>query len=60
MLHLPKLPPKPDLLKHFQGHHAAVKLLALALMVVWDWGRVAAYGGAAALSVAVFRGWRPF
>lgn len=36
-----QVPPKVDLLKHFARHCAAVKLLALLLMVLMRWGEVA-------------------
>jgi hypothetical protein len=36
-----KLPDKLDQLKHFQRHCAFVKLLALLLIVLRDWGAVA-------------------
>ena len=55
MPQLPKLPPKPDLLKHFDKHCALVKLLALVLIVILEWGRAAVYAGvptAAVLAVA--------
>jgi hypothetical protein len=42
---IPKLPSRPDLLKHFTRHCAAVKLLALGLIVIGDWGRTALYVG---------------
>lgn len=45
MTHPPKLPPKLDLLKHFDRHSAAVKLLALLLIVLLEWGRTALYVG---------------
>ena len=45
MPQLPKLPPKVDFLKHFDRHCAAVKLLALLLIVLQDWGRTALYVG---------------
>jgi hypothetical protein len=45
MPRLPKLPPRLDLLKYFQSNHAAVKLLALLLVVLLEWGRTALYVG---------------
>lgn len=45
MPQLPKLPPKQDFLKHFDRHCAGVKLLALLLVVLLEWGRTALYVG---------------
>lgn len=45
MPHIPQLAPKQDLLKHFARHCAAVKLVALVLIVIGDWGRTALYVG---------------
>lgn len=45
MPQLPKLPPKEDLMKYFNRHCAGVKLLALLLIVVMEWGRTALYVG---------------
>jgi hypothetical protein len=51
MPQLPKLPPKQDLMKYFQGHSALVKLLALVLLVMRD---VAVAGAATGAPVAVY------
>lgn len=53
MSQLPKRPPRPDLLKHFQRHCAGVKLAALVLLVVRDVGIAAAVGGGCIGSVAL-------
>lgn len=51
MPQLPKLPHKPDLLKHFNRHCALVKLLALVLLVVRDVGIA---GAATGVPLAVY------
>jgi hypothetical protein len=43
MAKLPKLPPKQDFMRYFQNHHALVKLAALVLIVLLEWGRAALY-----------------
>ena len=45
MPQLPKLPPRQDFLKHFDRHSAGVKLVALLLIVLMEWGRTALYVG---------------
>lgn len=51
MPQLPKLPPRQDLLKHFTGHCALVKLLALVLLVLRD---IAIAGAATGAPMAVY------
>lgn len=45
MPQLLQLPPRPDPLKHFAKEHFTVKLLALVLVVLWDWGKTALWVG---------------
>jgi hypothetical protein len=45
MPHFPKLPQKQDFMKYFSRHCAGVKLLALLLIVLMEWGRTALYVG---------------
>jgi len=53
---IPKLPPKQDLMKYFSRHCAGVKLLALFLIVLMEWGRTALYVGIpAGIALAIAR-----
>jgi hypothetical protein len=53
MPQVPKPLTRPDLLKHFQRHCAAVKLAALVLLVVRDIGIAVAVGGGCVGGVAL-------
>lgn len=45
MPRFPKLPPRQDFMKYFEHHGALVKLAALLLIVLLEWGRTALYVG---------------
>jgi hypothetical protein len=45
MPQIPQQPPKQDFMKYFTRHCAGVKLLALLLIVLMEWGKTAMYVG---------------